>query len=88
VTGAQQHPNILGALSALADLADQYRWLNDLLAPGTPSRRTPHLTPAARAIIARQIRAERADQTATLQSGALPTGGAETGNGLGGPSST
>jgi hypothetical protein len=75
VTGAQQHPNILGALSALADLADQYRWLNDLLAPGTPSRRTPHLTPAARAIIARQIRAERADQTATLQAGALPTGG-------------
>jgi hypothetical protein len=75
VTGAQQHPNILGALSALADLADQYRWLNDLLEPGTPSRRTPHLTPAARAIIARQIRAERADQTATLQAGMSPTGG-------------
>jgi hypothetical protein len=40
VTAAQAHPNVLGALSALHDLVDQYQWLADLLEPGTPDRRS------------------------------------------------
>lgn len=76
---AQQHPNVLGALSALADLADQYRWLADLLEPGRQSRRPPAaISPAARAQQARQHRAERQDLAATLRSGLKPTGTGKT----------
>lgn len=70
----QQHPNVLGALSALADLADQYGWLADLLEPGTPDRRPTHLTPAAKAVRVRQWRAERADLAETLRNGHAPRG--------------
>jgi hypothetical protein len=73
VAAAQAHPNVLGALSALNDLADQYQWLADLLEPGTPDRRSRHVTPAARAVAARQHRAERTDLAETLRHGHAPS---------------
>lgn len=73
---AQQHPNVLGALSALADLAYQHRWLEDLKEPGRRQRTArPSMSAAAKAIADRQARAEKADQTATLKAGLKPSGG-------------
>jgi hypothetical protein len=75
----QLHPNILGALSALADLADQHRWLADLLEPGTPQRRpTIRLSAATRALLDRQTRAERKDQVETARQGLAPRGPGKT----------
>lgn len=71
----QQHPNVLGALSALADLVDQYQWFADLLEPGRRQRTArPSLTPAARAVLDRQAKAERRDQVETLRRGLKPSG--------------
>lgn len=75
----QQHPNILGALAALADLADQQRYLADLLEPGTRApRNTPRLSPAARAQLNRQTIAERRDQVETARQGLAPRGPGKT----------
>lgn len=75
----QLHPHILGALSALADLADQHRWLADLLEPGTPQRRpTVRLSAATRAQLDRQTRAERKDQVETARQGLAPRGQGKT----------
>lgn len=72
---AQVHPNVLGALSALADLTDQHRWLADLLEPGRRQRTArPAMSPAARAVADRQAKAERRDQVATLKAGLKPSG--------------
>lgn len=71
---AQLHPNILGAIAALHDLRDQWQWLADLLEPGTPDRRSRHLTPAAKANLNRLHRAERADLTETRRQGLAPRG--------------
>jgi hypothetical protein len=73
---AQLHPNVLGALSALADLSDQHCWLDDLKEPGRRQRTArPSLTPAAKAVLDRQARAERRDQVETLRAGLKPSGG-------------
>jgi hypothetical protein len=70
----QLHPNILGALSALADLADQHRWLAEHLEPGPQRRHARTLGPAARISLNRLHRAERADLTETLRAGLYPFG--------------
>lgn len=72
---AQAHPNILGALAALHDLADQHRWLGELLEPGPTGRRPrASLTPAGHALLNRQARAEKADLVETRRQGLAPRG--------------
>lgn len=70
----QIHPNILGALAALGDLADQHQWLGDLLEPGTAVRHAPRLSPAGRAQLDRQTRAEKRDQVESARQGLAPRG--------------
>lgn len=71
----QAHPNILGALAALHDLADQHRWLGELLEPGPTGRRPrASLTPAGHALLNRQARAEKADLVETRRQGLAPRG--------------
>jgi hypothetical protein len=68
----QQHPNTLGALAALAALRDAWRYLPDMIEPGSRRQTTRTLGPAAIASLNRLHRAERADLTDQQRHGLAP----------------